>query len=86
MAGPVNGKTRRQRASVKNPTEVGYIKRLPSGRLFVCAEVIGPLPEPDSWSRMRSRLFCLTYLATIAIAMVGWIWLLVSIVERLFDA
>jgi hypothetical protein len=68
---------------VKNPTEVGYIKRPPSGGLFVCAEVIGPLPGPDGWSRMRSRLFRLTYLATIAIAMFGWIWLLVSIVERL---
>jgi hypothetical protein len=30
---------------------------------------------------MKAHLFRFTYLATIAVAMVGWVWLFVAIVE-----
>ena len=47
--------------------------------MFVGAK--GPLPRPESWSEMKAHLFRFTYLASIATAMIGWVWMFVAIIE-----
>ena len=49
--------------------------------VFLFVGVIGPLPRPGSWSEMKGHVFRFTYLASIATAMVGRVWLFVAMIE-----
>jgi len=39
----------------------------------------------QSWVLMRDRLFSLLYFTAIAVAMIGWVWLLVEAIDRAID-
>ena len=41
----------------------------------------GPLPHHGSYPEMKAHLFRFTYLASIATAMIGWVWMFVAIIE-----